>query len=129
MILLIRKAAAGGNARPQGTVCPEKTLSGRVPELCADGGRGLGRAAAPGRGCRGVVRRPGKREKTEDAGAVFPERKSGQGVVFRIADRFVPFAFGVFSGNLHGEMYEPAVFRRAVPVLDARRNVDHVAGM
>ena len=49
--------------------------------------------------------------------------------VFLIGDRLQPFIGTVHAGDLQGQMGEPAVGSRAVPVLDAGGDVDHVAGM
>ena len=45
-----------------------------------------------------------------------------------VADRLQPLAAGVFAGYFHGQMAEPAVLRRAVPVLHARGDVHHITG-
>ena len=45
-----------------------------------------------------------------------------QFVIFFIADRFAPLVGGILSGDLCGDMGEPAAFLRAMPMLDFRRN-------
>ena len=52
-----------------------------------------------------------------------------QRVVVLIIYGFEPFRFPVFPGNFNGQMLEPAVLGRAVPVLDTFGNIDDVAGM
>ena len=44
-----------------------------------------------------------------------------------IGDSFQPFVVSFFAGHLDRQMGKPAVRRRAVPVLHAGRNNDHVA--
>ena len=46
-----------------------------------------------------------------------------------VRDGLQPFVGRALTGDLHGQMREPAVRSRAVPVLHADRNVHHVAGV
>lgn len=50
-----------------------------------------------------------------------------QRVILCVADRLAPLVAAVLAGNLNGDMAEPAVGLRTVPVLDIRRNGDDIA--
>ena len=50
-----------------------------------------------------------------------------QRVILCVADRLAPPVAAVLAGNLNGDMAEPAVGLRTVPVLDIRRNGDDIA--
>ena len=50
-------------------------------------------------------------------------------LIMIIGYRLTPFGFSFFAGDFDGQMLEPAVAGCAVPVLDACRDVHHVAGM
>ena len=51
-----------------------------------------------------------------------------QFVIFFITDRFAPLVGGILSGDLCGDMGEPAVFLRTMPMLDFGRNGNDRAG-
>ena len=50
-----------------------------------------------------------------------------QRVILCVADRLAPLVAAVLAGDLNGDMAEPAVGLRTVPVLDIRRNGDDIA--
>ena len=50
-------------------------------------------------------------------------------VVVFVGHWFAPLVRGVLARYLNRQMLEPAIARRAVPMLDVRRDVDDVAGM
>ena len=50
-----------------------------------------------------------------------------QRVILCVADRLAPLVAAALAGNLNGDMAEPAVGLRTVPVLDIRRNGDDIA--
>lgn len=45
-----------------------------------------------------------------------------------VADFLAPFIAGILPGNFNGQMGEPAILRRAVPMLYPGGNVHHVSG-
>ena len=47
--------------------------------------------------------------------------------VILVRNRLQPLIGGVFAADLNGQVGEPAIRSRAVPVLDLGRNVDHGA--
>ena len=49
--------------------------------------------------------------------------------VFRVRDGLAPFVARLLAGALDGDVAEPAVLLRAVPVLDPGRDSHHVAGV
>lgn len=49
--------------------------------------------------------------------------------VFRVRDGLAPFVARLLAGALDGDVAEPAVLLRAVPVLDPGRDGHHVAGV
>ena len=49
--------------------------------------------------------------------------------VFRVRDGLQPLVARLLAGALDGDVAEPAVLLRAVPVLDLSRDGHHVAGM
>ena len=49
--------------------------------------------------------------------------------VFRVRNGFTPLVACLLAGALDGDVAEPAVLLRAVPVLDPRRDGHHVAGV
>ena len=51
----------------------------------------------------------------------------GQTGILLFADRLQPLGAAALTGDFHGQMHEPAVPGRAVPVLDPGGDVDHVA--
>ena len=55
--------------------------------------------------------------------------RSGEPVIVRLIDGFMPFVFGILARNLDGKVHEPAVFGRAVPVLDSGGNIHDITGM
>ena len=52
---------------------------------------------------------------------------SDQFAVVLVGDGLQPLIGAVFAGHLQGKVGEPAVGRRAVPVLDPCGDVDHIA--
>ena len=50
-----------------------------------------------------------------------------QRVILCVADRLAPLVAAVLAGNLNGDMAEPAVGLRTVPVLDVRGDGDDIA--
>ena len=54
---------------------------------------------------------------------------SVQLTIHLVRDSLQPLVGSILAGHLQGQMGEPAVRRGAVPVLHARGDVDHVAGM
>ena len=50
-------------------------------------------------------------------------------IILFCIDRLTPFAFGVFTRNLDGEVREPAGRSCAVPMLNAGGDVDYITGV
>ena len=53
----------------------------------------------------------------------------GERCVFRVRNGFTPLVARLLAGALDGDVAEPAVLLRAVPVLDPGRDGHHVAGV
>lgn len=46
-----------------------------------------------------------------------------------VRNRLTPFVGCLFTGHLNGQVGKPAILGRAMPVLDFRRDDDHIAGV